>query len=166
MLADVAEGVRAIVGNRDLGMFTGLGMAQTFTRGALTVFIVVVALDLLHTGEPGVGTLTGAIGAGAVLGSRIASLLVGSRRLAQWFGIGVALWGLPIALIPLFKEIGLLHGVPMFQPLPLPAIEQLARGLEPVHVAGGQAVFARVIQLTASMSSRRVRPMWLVTVAW
>jgi hypothetical protein len=242
LLADVAEGVRAIVGNRDLAMFTGLGMAQTFTRGALTVFTVVVALDLLHTGEPGVGTLTGAIGAGAVLGSLIASLLVGSRRLAQWFGIGVALWGLPVALIPLFpwestaltllacvgignalvdvglftlmarlapdevlarvfglfeslislavglgalvaslliewtsvsaalvivgalgpsfvlvawrrlrhldryigeidKEIGLLHGVPMFQPLPLPAIEQLARGLEPVNVPAGQAVF-------------------------
>jgi MFS family permease len=242
LLADVAEGVRAIVGNRDLAIFTGLGMAQTFTRGALTVFTVVVALDLLHTGEPGVGTLTGAIGAGAVLGSLIASLLVGSRRLAQWFGIGVALWGLPIGLIPLFpsvstaltllacvgignalvdvglftlmarlapdevlarvfglfeslislavglgalvaslliewssvsvalvivaalcpslvlvawgrlrrldryigvmdKEIGLLHGQPMFQPLPLPAIEQLARGLEPVHVSAGQAVF-------------------------
>jgi CRP-like cAMP-binding protein len=39
------------------------------------------------------------------------------------------------------KEIGLLQGVPMFQPLPLPAIEQLARGLEPVHVPAGQAVF-------------------------
>jgi MFS family permease len=242
LMADVAEGVRAIVGNRDLAMFTGLGMAQTFTRGALTVFTVVVALDLLHSGEPGVGTLTGAIGAGAVIGSLIASLLVGSRRLAQWFGIGVALWGLPVALIPLFPrqatalsllacvgignalvdvglftlmarlapdevlarvfglfeslitlavglgaliaslliewtsvsvalvivgalcpslvvlawprlrhldryigeldaEIGLLHGVPMFQPLPLPAIEQLARGLEPVHVSAGQAVF-------------------------
>jgi MFS family permease len=242
LMADVAEGVRAIVGNRDLAMFTGLGMAQTFTRGALTVFTVVVALDLLHSGEPGVGTLTGAIGAGAVIGSLIASLLVGSRRLAQLFGIGVALWGLPVALIPLFprqttaltllacvgignafvdvglftlmarlapdevlarvfglfeslitlavglgalvaslliewtsvsvalviigalcpslvlvawrrlrrldryigvmdKEIGLLHGLPMFQPLPLPAIEQLARGLEPVHVSAGQAVF-------------------------
>jgi len=67
-MADVAEGVRAIMGNRDLALLTGLGMAQTFTRGALTVFTVVVALDLLHTGEPGVGTLTGAIGAGAVLG--------------------------------------------------------------------------------------------------
>src|SRR5215217_5284820 len=102
LMADVAEGVRAIVGSRDLATFTGLGMAQTFTRGALTVFTVVVALDLLDTGEPGVGTLTGAIGAGAVVGSLIASLLVGSRRLAQWFGIGVALWGLPIMLIPLF----------------------------------------------------------------
>jgi MFS family permease len=39
------------------------------------------------------------------------------------------------------KEIGLLHGVPMLQPLPLPAIEQLARGLEPVHVPAGKAVF-------------------------
>jgi MFS family permease len=244
LMADVAEGVRTIVGNRDLAMFTGLGMAQTFTHGALTVFTVVVALDLLHTGEPGVGTLTGAIGAGAVIGSLVASLLVGSRRLAEWFGVGVALWGLPIALIPLFpgqatalvllacvgignalvdvglftlmarlapdevlarvfglfeslitlavglgalvaslliewtsvtaaliivgtlcpslvllawlrlrhldryigeldSEIGLLHGVPMFQPLPLPAIEQLARGLEPIHVPAGQAVFCQ-----------------------
>jgi MFS family permease len=242
LVADAAEGIRAIVRNSDLALFIGLGIAQTFTRGALTVFTVVVALDLLRTGEPGVGTLTAAIGAGAVIGSVAASLLVGSRWLAQWFGIGVALWGLPIALIPLFpsqatalillacvgignalvdvglftlmarlapdavlarvfglleslialavglgalvasllidlasvavalvavgalcpilvllawrrlmrldryigeldKEIGLLHGVHMLQPLPLPAIEHLARGLEPVQVPAGQVVF-------------------------
>jgi MFS family permease len=242
LLADAAEGIRAIVRNSDLALFIGLGIAQTFTRGALTVFTVVVALDLLRTGEPGVGTLTAAIGAGAVIGSVAASLLVGSRWLAQWFGIGVALWGLPIALIPLFpsqatalvllacvgignalvdvglftlmarlapdavlarvfglleslialavglgalvasllidlagvsvalvtvgalcpilvlvawrrlrhldryigeldKEIALLHGVHMLQPLPLPAIEHLARGLEPVKVPAGRAVF-------------------------
>ena len=242
LLADAAEGVRAIVRNRDLALLTGLGISQTFTRGALTVFTVVVALDLLRTGEPGVATLTAAIGAGAVIGSLSASLLVGSQRLAQWFGIGVALWGLPIALIPLFprqataftllacvgignalvdvglftlmarlapddvlarvfglleslialsvglgaivaslvidltsvrmalvaigtlcpilaaaawrrlrhldrdigvldEEIELLHGVPMLKPLPLPAMEQLARGLESVHVPAGQAVF-------------------------
>ena len=177
-----------------------------------------------------------------MVGSLIASLLVGSRRLAEWFGIGVALWGFPVALIPLFpweasaltllacvgignalvdvglftlmarlapddvlarvfglseslitlavgvgalvaslliewtsvsvalvivgalcpslvlvawrrlrrldryigeldSEIGLLHNVPMFQPLPLPAIEQLARGLESVQVPAGQPVF-------------------------
>src|SRR4029453_15898042 len=75
-----------------------------FTRGALIVFTVVVAFDLLATGEPGVGTLTAAIGAGAVLGSLAASLLVGTRRLARWFGIGIALWGLPIALIAVFPQ--------------------------------------------------------------
>jgi CRP-like cAMP-binding protein len=31
----------------------------------------------------------------------------------------------------------------MFQPLPLPAIEQLARGLEPVQVRAGHAVFSQ-----------------------
>jgi MFS family permease len=242
LIADAAEGIRVIVRNRDLALLTGLGAVQTFTRGALTVFTVVVALDLLRTGEPGVGTLTAAIGAGAVVGSLAASLLVASGRLAQWFGAGVALWGLPIALIPLFprqataftllacvgignalvdvglftlmarlapdailarvfalleslvslavglgavvasmlidltnvaaalvivgalcptfvvaawhrlrhldryvgeldKEIGLLQHVPMFQPLPLPAIEQLARALEPIGVPAGRVLF-------------------------
>ena len=39
------------------------------------------------------------------------------------------------------REFGLLHGISMLQPLPLPAIEQLARGLEPVQVSAGQVVF-------------------------
>ena len=53
--------------------------------------------------------------------------------------------------VELDKEIALLHGVPMLQPLPLPAIEHLARGLEPVHVPAGQAIFPRMIRPTASM---------------
>jgi predicted MFS family arabinose efflux permease len=242
LLAEAAEGIRTIARSRDLALLNGLAVAQTFTRGGLTVFTVVVALDLLHIGEPGVGTLTAAIGAGAVIGSLTASLLVGSRHLARWFDVGIAMWGLPIALIPLFpsqgaalallacvglsntlvdlglytlmarlapdevlarvfglqesvvsltvglgafgasllidltslsvalvvvgalcpilavaawrrltqldryigsldKEIGLLRSVPMLRPLPLPAIEHLARGLESAHVPTGQAVF-------------------------
>jgi CRP-like cAMP-binding protein len=38
-------------------------------------------------------------------------------------------------------DIDLLHTVAMLNVLPLPAIEQLARGLEPVDVAVGQVVF-------------------------
>lgn len=242
LLAQAADGVRAVARNLDIAILIGLTAAQAFTRGALTVFTVVVALDLLNTGEPGVGTLTAAVGAGAVVGSLAASLLVGSRRLAGWFGTGVALWGAPIALIGLFPteagslgllacvgvgnalvdlglftvlarlapddvlarvfglleslgaltvglgavvasllvegygvrtaliivgllcpvlvlaaaprlarldrsigvrddQIALLHGVPMLSPLPLPAIEQLARGLQPVTVPAGTVVF-------------------------
>src|SRR5215207_2611280 len=106
LMAEAAEGIRAVVRNRDLALLSGLGAAQTFTRGALTVFTVVVALDLLRTGEPGVGTLTAAVGGGAVIGSLAASMLVGTRRLAQCFGVGVALWGLPIALIAAFPHQG------------------------------------------------------------
>ena len=72
-MADVAEGTRTMVRNSDLALLNGLDIAQTFTRGALTVFVVVVALDLLRIGEPGVGTLTAAVGAGAVIGSLAAS---------------------------------------------------------------------------------------------
>jgi hypothetical protein len=31
-------------------------------------------------------------------------LLVGTRRLARWVGVGVALWGLPLTLVPVFPE--------------------------------------------------------------
>ncbi len=241
LVAEAAEGMRAVAHNRDLTILVGLAVTQTFTRGALTVFTVVVSIDLLGTGEPGVGTLMAAVGAGAVLGSLGVSLLVGSRRLAGWFGLGVALWGLPIALIGVFpteaaalgllacvgignalvdlglftlmarlapddvlarvfgvleslialtvglgsivasllielfgirpalvaigllcpvlfaiswhrlhrldqfigvrdREISLLHAVPMLSPLPLPAIEHLARGLQPVSVRTGSEV--------------------------
>ncbi|MGH3480289.1 MAG: MFS transporter, partial [Nocardioidaceae bacterium] len=101
---EAVEGIRAVTRNRDLALIIGLAAAQTFTRGALTVFTVVVAIDLLGTGEAGVGTLTAAIGAGAVLGSLAASLLVDTRRLGAWFAVGVALWGLPVMLIGVFPE--------------------------------------------------------------
>ena len=60
---EVVDGVRALGSSRDLRLLVGLGAAQTFTRGTLSVFTVVVAIDLLGTGEAGVGALTAAIGA-------------------------------------------------------------------------------------------------------
>jgi len=242
-VADLVEGLRAVRGNRDLRLLFRVGFSQIFTRGALTVFSVVVALDLLGTGESGVGTLNAAVGVGAVVGSVAASLLVGTKRLARWFGLGVVLWGLPLSIVAVLPpsepatlvllpviglgnalvdiglftliarlssdtvmarvfgllesngalgfaagaavtpvvidllglrgallvvglvgpvvtaaswrrlrrldttmvgldlEVGLLRGVQMFAPLPLPVVEQLARGLEQVSVPAGRTVF-------------------------
>ena len=242
LMRSAVDGVRVVSRNGDLALIVGLAAAQSFTRGALTVLTVVVAIELLGTGEPGVGILTAAIGAGAVLGSLAASLLVGTRRLGTWYAVGVALWGIPVLLIGVFPQqfaalgllacvgvgnslidlagftllarlapdevlarvfgvleslvvlsvgvgavvaslvvdgagvrtalvtvgllcpvlalaswhrlramdrsigvrdhdIDLLHAVPMLNVLPLPAIEQLARGLESVDVPAGQVVF-------------------------
>jgi MFS family permease len=91
------SGLGAIAADRGLLLITGLATAQTFTRGALSVLSVEVAIRLLQTGAPGVGILNGAVGAGAVLGSCLALLLVRSGRLAIWLGLGVTLWGLPLA---------------------------------------------------------------------
>ncbi|HEX5730254.1 MFS transporter [Microbacterium sp.] len=244
LLKEAVEGVRAVARSRDLLLILGLAAAQSLTRGALTVFSVVVAIELLGTGDPGVGALMAAVGVGAVAGSLGASLLVGTGRLGAWFAVGVGLWGLPIALVGVFPQeaaalfllafvgvgnalidvagftligrlapdavlarvfgvleslvavsiglgailasaviewlgveaalisiglvcpvlavaswwrlrrldrsvdlldldIGLLQQVPMFHPLPLPAIEQLARGLEPMEVPAGRAVITQ-----------------------
>jgi MFS family permease len=98
---EVVEGLGAVARDRDLALVLGLAAAQSFTRGALTVFSVLVSIELLGRGEAGAGTLMTAVGIGAVLGSLAASLLVGTRRLAAWFALGVALWGLPLVLVGL-----------------------------------------------------------------
>jgi hypothetical protein len=43
-------------------------------------------------------------GRARVIGSLGASLLVSSRRLRAWFGVSIALWGLPLVLIGAFPE--------------------------------------------------------------
>lgn len=95
---EIVEGFGALARYRNAGLVIGLALAQTLTRGYFNVFVVVVALELLETGEPGVGLLTAAVGVGAVVGSLGASMLVSGRRLAAIQGIGVALWGLPLSL--------------------------------------------------------------------
>lgn len=244
LIMEAVEGVRAVARSRDLTLILALAAAQALTRGALNVLSVVVAIEVLDTGAPGVGTLMSAVGLGAVLGSLAASLLVGTKRLGSWFAVGVAGWGLPLTLIGIAPhavlalvllacvgvgnalidvsgftllawiapdevlarvfgvleslvamfigiggvvasvvvewsgartalvaigllcpvlaavswrrlrrldqsvgvrdlDVGLLQKVPMLRTLPLPSIEQLARGLESVRVPRGQLVFTQ-----------------------
>jgi MFS family permease len=99
------EGFATIAADHRLGLITALAVVQTFTRGCLTVFTVVVAIDLLDTGDPGVGVLNAAVGAGGVLGSIIAFGLVRRGGLASWCGVGIALFGAPLALIGVVPEL-------------------------------------------------------------
>ena len=101
---ETVEGFRALARYRDAGLLIGLAVAQTLTRGFLNVFLVVVAIDLLGMGAPGVGVLTAAVGAGAVASSLGASMFVSGRRLAILEGIGVMLWGLPLTLSGAFPH--------------------------------------------------------------
>lgn len=98
IITDTSAGFGALRRHRDAGLLIGLALGQTFTRGCLNVFLVVVPFELLHTGQTGVGLMTAALGAGAVAGSIGALLVVSGRRLAVIEGIGVALWGLGLSL--------------------------------------------------------------------
>jgi MFS family permease len=102
IVRETAEGFRAIAHHRDAALLIGLALAQTLTRGFLNVFLVVIALELLAMGAPGIGLLTAAVGVGAVAGSLAASMFVTGRRLAALEGIGVVLWGLPLTLSGVF----------------------------------------------------------------
>jgi hypothetical protein len=82
----------------------GLYAAQTLLLGALSVLVVVTALDLLHRGDSTVGVLNAAIGVGGLIGALAAFTLIGRKRLASDFGLGIVLWGAPLAAIGIWPH--------------------------------------------------------------
>ena len=101
---ELLAGFRTIARERRLRLLVGLFSAQTFVDGMLNVLIVVVALKLLDTGRAGVGFLNSAVGVGGLLGAIAAAALVGRRRLAADFGLGIFIWGVPIALVAVWPN--------------------------------------------------------------
>jgi predicted MFS family arabinose efflux permease len=104
---ELREGARALVGNRPVRLLVGLFGAQAFVRGALGVFLVVVAIDLLGIGESGVGVLTAAFGVGGILGALAGITLVGGGRLGRPFQLALAGWGIPLVVLGVFPESGI-----------------------------------------------------------
>jgi MFS family permease len=104
ILTEIREGVHAVSDNEGVWIVFFLVVLQTVIRGAFTVFVVVVAIDLLGRGESDVGVLQGAVGIGALVGSAACTLLVGSRAMTRWLAVAVVLWGVPLAAIGLVPE--------------------------------------------------------------
>ncbi|HEY2776802.1 MAG TPA: MFS transporter [Gaiellaceae bacterium] len=92
----IAAGFRAVRGEPRLRVVIGLYGAQTMVAGAYSVLVVVVALELLDLGNAGVGFLQAATGVGAIIGALLALALVGRKRTAANFGLGLACFGAPL----------------------------------------------------------------------
>jgi MFS family permease len=101
---ELLVGFRTIARERRMRLLVGLFSAQTFVDGMLSVLIVVIALKLLDTGQAGVGFLNSAVGVGGLLGALAAAALVGRRRQAADFGLGIFIWGVPIALVAVWPN--------------------------------------------------------------
>lgn len=101
---EAGAGFRAIWGDRDLRVLVALYAAQTMVAGALGVLVVVTALDLLEEGKATVGYLNAASGVGGLVGAAAAFALIGRRRLAGDFGLGIVLWGAPLAVIGIWPN--------------------------------------------------------------
>ena len=106
VLPALVSGFRAVAHEPNLRLIMGLTGAQTLVAGAFQVLMVVYVLRVLDAGNSGVGWLTSALGIGALVGAVAVAALAGRKRLAGDFGIGVLLWGLPIALLATWANLG------------------------------------------------------------
>jgi len=105
--SEVLKGFRTIALQPSLRVLIGLFTAQTFVAGAVQVYIVVVAIELLDLGNAGVGFLNSAVGVGALVGGVLALSLTGARRLSPAFMLGVVLWGAPLIVLGIWPEAGI-----------------------------------------------------------
>ena len=91
-------GLRAVLADSDARLVVGLMSARMLMIGAADVLFVLMALDLLGMGQPGVGILSAALGAGAIAGGATSFLLAGRTRLASVAALGACLWGLALGV--------------------------------------------------------------------
>ena len=111
---EIGAGFSALGAEREARVIVFLYFCQTVVAGALRVLLVVTALDLLNVGNAGLGFLNAAIGVGGIVGVAVAFALIGRRRLASDFGIGLFLIGAGLGLIgvwPTFIGAILLVGI-------------------------------------------------------
>jgi MFS family permease len=92
-------GFRAILQRPGVRLLVALYAGQTIVAGAMSVFVVVTGLELLHRGATTVGLLSAALGAGGLIGGFIAMALSSRSNLTTDFAVGLALFGAPFALI-------------------------------------------------------------------
>jgi Cyclic nucleotide-binding domain/Major Facilitator Superfamily len=95
------EGFHIVAAERHPRLLVTLLAAQSVAWGALDVLLVILALDLLGVGRPGVGFLNAAVGAGGVVGAAGALTFVGRRRLGLWVGVGVVGWSVCLMAVGL-----------------------------------------------------------------
>ncbi len=103
---ELLAGIRAIGRDGKIAVLVGLFAVQTFVDGLLGVMIAVVALSFLDAGASAVGWLNAASGIGGLVGAVAAGALVGRGRLAGDFGLGVLLFGIPLAFVPAWRDLG------------------------------------------------------------
>jgi MFS family permease len=113
--AGLLAGLRVLAAEADARLVVGILSLRMVISGAMDVLFVLLALEVLRTGLPGAGVLSGALGLGTVLGGALTFALVGRRRLAPALAmsattLGAALLaiglGAPAAGVPVLIALG------------------------------------------------------------
>jgi len=142
-------GFRAIVGSASLRLVVGLTTAQTFVAGALEVLLVVLALDLINGGNAAVGWLNTGMGIGCLVGVIAVAALAGRKRLAADLGLGVLLWGVPVALAAAWTNLG--FAIAMFVLIGIGNTLVDVAGMTLMQRSADESVLARVFGVLESL---------------
>ncbi len=103
-LREVTAGFAMLGRDRDLGLVAMLAAAQGLIWGALTVFVVLMAVTMLGVGPAGVGYLNAVLGVGTVLGGMVILTRTTKGRLGQDMVFGVLGWSLPLLLLAIYPS--------------------------------------------------------------
>ncbi len=171
---EVSEGVRTAWHDPRARLLVGLLGMWTFVLGVIDVLIVVLAFEVLGTGDAGVGLLNVSIGVGSIVGAAVAVVVTGRRRLAGSFRSGLLVTGVPVAataIVPVaagplfaFSSAGMalsnVAGITMLQRLiPDAKLTRVLGVLESMYM-GGEGLGA----LAASIVVVSFGPRWTLVV--
>jgi MFS family permease len=95
----IARGLRTLAANPDAALVVGLLSVRQLVIGALDVLYVLLAMEVLGTGESGAGVLNAAMGLGTIVGGALTFALAGRRRLAPALAAGAMTVGLAIVVL-------------------------------------------------------------------
>ena len=94
---EIGAGFRYVWSDPRPRVLVGLVGLGALSLGFIDTLIVVLAFDVLGTGQTGVGALNAALGVGGVIGAGIAVVAGSRERLFPAFRAGSVLYGVPVA---------------------------------------------------------------------
>lgn len=103
-LAETLAGFGVIRRDRVLLLATVQLSLQTVIAGAMAVFLVVMADEILESPDAGFGYLNAVIGVGSILGGMVAIARASRGTLGRDLTVGVALWSLPLLLVTVWPS--------------------------------------------------------------
>jgi MFS family permease len=154
IMAERLAGFTTLGRNHALLLMMVLLTAQTAVFGAVQVFIVVTALQLLDLGDGGVGYLSAAIGIGAFIGAVGALSLTGARRLSPAFLLGIVMIGVPLMAMGIWQEL----------PVAIVALGVMGVGSSLVDVAGLTLVQRAVPDDVLARVFGVIQMLWLASI--
>jgi MFS family permease len=110
-LHEAAAGFRAVARDPDQRLVVGLLLGQSFVRGTVDVFVVVIALELFGLPPSAVGFLASALGAGGLLGAVWGLRLVSRPRLAAAIALGLLVYGFGISAVSIAVVVAIAFAI-------------------------------------------------------